>query len=214
MKKLLIILLSFLWLLSLPGCTGLEKVQFWNKGKEARQVQTEDKKQDKAKEPVEKDFSVASADQLDGRQALTLYGVEKYAEISAFIRQSTLDKFISGVLLREKTKTLDNPYLIGDTKEDGSPKGKLASLEDMIINVNPVDWKIVQLTPVNDESMLVNVKYFLPDGREITADRFIVKLQAEEWYIDFESFNDSFTKVARFARAGHGPLPVSEASSK
>lgn len=204
MKIFLISLISLVLMLPVSGCTSLEKMQFWNKdGEKSGPAQ----QKEEAQEPVSNssNFNIAVADQIEGQAKLTLFGAENYAEIAGFIERSALDNFISGVLQGEKVKSADNPYLVGDTTEEGSLKVELTQLEDQIINVNPVDWQIAQINPVNEESMLIAVKYYLPDGRKITADKFVVKLQAGEWYIDFESFKDSFAKVAQFAAAGHGP---------
>lgn len=196
MKKFLIIFILAGGLLTGSGCTGLETVQFWKQDeKESRQALTEN-----TKSKMKKNFNIITADQINGQEKLSFYNSQDYAEIASFIQKSTLDNFISGILQGEKTKTGDNPYLVGEnTKEE------LEQLEEKIMQVNPVDWKIIKITPVKDEVMLVAVEYRLPDGRTVISDKFMVKFEAENWFIDFKSFDHSFTKVAQFAAAGRGP---------
>ena len=199
---LIIILIS---LIVISGCGKLDTIKFWQEEvkKDVEKTQTESK--DQSLDGGEKKFDVASAEQLKGERKQTLYGANNYAELAGFIQQSTLDNFFSGVLQGTVTKTVDNPYLIGETTAEGSPKAKLANLKKKIIDANLVKWKIAKISPVNDKSALIAMHYYLADGREVISEMFLVKLQAEEWYIDFEAFYDSFVEVSQFAAAGSRP---------
>jgi len=198
---LIIILIS---LLIISGCGKLDAIKFWQEDgkKDVEKAQTESN--DQSLDGGEKKFDVVSAGQFKGERKQTLYGANNYAELAGFIQQSTLDNFFSGVLQGTVTKTVDNPYLIGETNEEGSPKAKLADLKKKIIDANIVKWQIAKISPVNDKSKLIAIHYYLADGREFISEMFLVKLQAEEWYIDFEAFYDSFVEVSQFAAAGAG----------
>lgn len=201
MKNILIllVLLSFIF----SGCANLANLELGNNADDsAAGESTTTREEDKETKDGNGDFTVTFADDFEGEQKEDLYGAGDYARITNFIKQSTLDNFFAGVLQGEVTKTADNPYLMGEVTEDGTPKNEYEDLRQQIVATNPVEWLIADINPVNDSSMLLAVKYYLPDGREMTSDRFMVENKAGEWYIDFESFRESFSRVAQFAAAG------------
>lgn len=201
MKKVLAAAVSLALVLMLFGCAGINLERIWS---------PVDKKEDVVPEALEvdSDFNVFSAIALEEQQILFPHSAQEYADIAERIQRSTLDNLISGILMGEEIELVDNPYLVGDTEDDGSARKKVGLLEDMIIDVNPVEWKINDLTSVNDTSALIEVKYVLPDGRDITGDKFTAKLVGEEWYIDFDSFYDSFARVTQFSLAGRNHVVI------
>gem|GEM_PF-2080633 len=196
---ILIVLLSFIF----SGCANLSNLELGNNVDDnAAGESTTTREEDKETKDGNGDFIITFADGFEGEQKDNIYGAGDYARISNFIKQSTLDNFFAGMLQGEVTKTADNPYLMGEVTEDGTPKNEYEDLRQQIVATNPVEWLIADINPVNDSNMLLAVKYCLPDGKEVTSGRFMVKNQAGEWYIDFESFRESFTRVAQFAAAG------------
>ncbi|MCF8010600.1 MAG: hypothetical protein K9L17_01315 [Clostridiales bacterium] len=208
MKKFVIILWLLFLLSVISGCSFngkiLEKIFTGGNTNSSGQQQVEEKELAAGSEKESREVSIAVADNIEGQNNLTTYGPADYTSLVSTIEKSTINKYISSVLNNEKNKTEDNPYLIGDNTENDKIKQKVGELNKKIMEVNPVRWHISSINLVKKGLVMVSLEYRLPNGRIFTANKFFVKKEGGEWFIDFGSFNRSFIKVAQYARSGKG----------
>lgn len=206
MKKIILFITLLIWLLTvITGCDSFDvnSMRFWIKEGQDRQVLEDvDNEVTQEETPQATVFNVFTATPLSNKQNLNIYEPGNYTELARIIKEITLDNYIGGVLDNERTKTGDNPYLIGDRTEEQVIREQLNDLEDKISRANPVEWEIVKLVPVGENACIIAVEYLLPDGRKKVSGDFVVKLRGGIWFIDFQSFYRSFNKVEQFASAG------------